>query len=62
MDAYDSNLVYWIWLSQINGIGPVIAKVLLNVFEIPQNIYKATKFELIDIKGIGSVGELLHSI
>ncbi|MCB2293917.1 DNA-processing protein DprA [Clostridium algoriphilum] len=55
MDAYDSNLVYWIWLSQINGIGPVIAKILLNVFENPQNIYKATKFELIDIKGIGSV-------
>ena len=55
MDIYDNCLVYWIWLSQINGIGPVSAKVLLNVFKTPQNIYKATKCELVDIHGIGNI-------
>jgi len=55
MDKYDSSLVYWIWLSQINGIGPVIAKVLLDVFKIRQNIYKANKSELENIRGIGRV-------
>jgi predicted Rossmann fold nucleotide-binding protein DprA/Smf involved in DNA uptake len=53
MATYDSGIVYWIWLSQINGIGPVIAKSLLNVFETPQNIYKATKYKLVNIHGIG---------
>jgi len=52
--TYDSDFVYWIWLSQINGIGPVIGKILLNVFKSPQNIYKATKSELVNIKGIGN--------
>ena len=54
MDKYDDELVYWIWLSQINGIGPVIARGLLNVFKNPQSIYKATKYELVNIQGIGS--------
>ena len=54
MDTYDSSLVYWIWLSKINGIGPVIAKALLTVFITPQNIYKASKSELVNISGIGS--------
>lgn len=53
MTKYDSGVVYWIWLSQINGIGPVISKVLLNVFKTPQNIYIATKSELVNIHGIG---------
>jgi len=55
MVNYDSGLIYWIWLSQINGIGPVIAKLLLNVFKTPQNIYKSTKGELMSIHGIGNV-------
>jgi len=55
MVTYDSSLVYWIWLSQINGIGPVISKVLLDFFQTPQNIYKANKSELEHIRGIGSV-------
>lgn len=54
MATYDSNLVHWIWLSQINGIGPITSKVLLNIFKTPQNIYKATKSELVDIHGIGN--------
>lgn len=55
MDIYNSSLVYWMWLSQINGVGPVIAKVLLDGFKTPQNIYKATKLELENIRGIGSI-------
>ena len=54
MARYESDLVYLIWLSQINGIGPVIEKVLLNVFQTPRNIYKATKGELLNIQGIGN--------
>ncbi|WP_443659383.1 helix-hairpin-helix domain-containing protein [Clostridium algidicarnis] len=54
MITYDSDLVYWIWLSEINGVGPVTAKVLLDVFKTPYNIYKAIKSELINIKGIGN--------
>jgi DNA processing protein len=53
MVNYDGELVYWIWLSQINGVGPVTAKVLLDVFKTPENIYKSTKCELIDVQGIG---------
>jgi DNA processing protein len=50
----DSDLLYWIWLSKINGVGPVIAKVLLDAFKTPENIYKATKDELININRIGN--------
>ncbi|MGH4139601.1 DNA-processing protein DprA [Clostridium sp.] len=53
MTEYCSGDVYWIWLAQINGIGPVMAKALLSVFKTPQNIYKATKYELINVDGIG---------
>jgi len=55
MDSYYSDAVYWIWLSEINGIGPVSAKALIDKFITPQNIYKATKYELENIRGIGSV-------
>lgn len=54
MDTYDSNVIYWIWLSQINGVGPVIGKALLDTFKTPQNIYKATRAELVNIDGIGN--------
>lgn len=54
MPTYDSSILYFLWLSLINGIGPVTAKILLKVFKTPQNIYKATKFELINIHGIGN--------
>lgn len=54
MVTNDSDLLYWIWLSQINGVGTVIAKVLLDVFKTPENIYKATKDELININRIGN--------
>jgi len=54
VETYDSNVIYWIWLSQINGIGPVIGKALLDDFKTPLNIYKATRAELVNIDGIGN--------
>lgn len=50
----DENL-YWIWLSQINGIGPVTSKKLLSKFKTPENIYKASKEDLKNIEGVGEV-------
>jgi DNA processing protein len=49
----NEELVYWLWLNNIKGIGPVTAKLLLDVFKEPENIYKADKNELEGIKGIG---------
>ena len=54
MNLSNSGLIYWIWLSQINGIGPVTAKNLLDTFKTPENIYKAAIDELVNISGIGS--------
>lgn len=48
----DKNL-YWIWLSQINGIGPITYRRLLDKFKIPENIYKASKEDFKNIDGIG---------
>lgn len=48
----DKNL-YWIWLSQINGIGPITCRRLLDKFKIPENIYKASKDDFKNIDGIG---------
>lgn len=38
--------IYWLWLSQINGIGPVTSKKLLKHFENPYNIYMANKDDI----------------
>ena len=45
--------LYWIWLSQINGIGPITCRRLLDKFKIPENIYKASKDDFKNIDGIG---------
>jgi DNA processing protein len=44
---------YWVWLSNINGIGPVTGKKLLNHFHTPERIYYAEKKELLKAKDIG---------
>lgn len=49
----DESLIYWIWLSELKGIGPVTAKTLLNRFETPVNIYRAQRDEIINLPGIG---------
>lgn len=46
-------MIYWIWLTQIEGIGPVSQQLLLGKFQVPENIYRATMEELTGCKGIG---------
>ena len=47
-------MIYWIWLTQISGLGPVKQKNLLKKFNSPRNIYQSSEDELIMCKGIGS--------
>lgn len=48
--------LYWIWLSQINGVCPITCKRLLNKSKLPENIYRASKEDLKNIEGIrGSI-------
>ena len=47
-------LTYWIWLNQLDGIGPVLSKRLLEVFNNPEQIYRASLNELQKIEGIGT--------
>ncbi|MGB4440520.1 MAG: DNA-processing protein DprA [Sedimentibacter sp.] len=44
---------YWIWLSLLKGIGPIIAKRLLAVFHNPENIFNADVEQLMNVQGIG---------
>jgi len=48
------SLLYQIALTKINGVGPVIARQLLNYFPDPEGIFRATKKELLTIPGIGN--------
>lgn len=44
---------YWIWLSRIEGLGPIKIKQLLDIYKTPERIWKLSKEELIRTKGIG---------
>lgn len=44
---------YWIWLSRIEGLGPIKIKELLKQYKTPENIWKLNKNELMQTKGIG---------
>ncbi len=46
---------YWLWLSIIKGLGPILGKRLLAKFKDPREIYAADKAELQTVKGIGDV-------
>ncbi len=46
---------YWIWLRQLNGIGAIMEKRLLNRFKSPKAIYEACEEELLSVEGIGIV-------
>lgn len=49
----EKQYLYWIWLNELKGVGPVTAKRLLQKFITPKNIYNATKEELKELCGIG---------
>lgn len=44
---------YWIWLSRLEGVGPIKIKRLLEIYKTPKIIWKLEKEELLKIKGIG---------
>ncbi|ACV64749.1 DNA protecting protein DprA [Desulfofarcimen acetoxidans DSM 771] len=45
---------YWIWLTQLKGIGPILQKKLLDKFGSPESIYLASGTELMTIAGINN--------
>lgn len=47
-------MIYWIWLNNLSGIGPVTQRALLKRFETPVDIYKA---KLEDLLNCSSVSE-----
>ncbi|WHH58924.1 DNA-processing protein DprA [Petroclostridium sp. X23] len=47
------DIVYWLWLTGINGIGSVKAAKLLRIFQKPEMVWRAGKKELESIQGIG---------
>jgi DNA processing protein len=51
----ETNLRYNLGLSLINGIGPVLARQLLNHFTDSAEIFKAKKKDLINVPGMGDV-------
>lgn len=46
-------MIYWIWLSQLEGIGSCIHKLLLKYFQTPERIYHSELDELLECDGIG---------
>ncbi|MDD4378205.1 MAG: DNA-processing protein DprA [Eubacteriales bacterium] len=46
---------YWIWLRTIKGLGSIIEKRLLSVFDNPKAIYNACEEELKSVYGIGAL-------
>lgn len=48
-------MLYYIWLSTIKGIGPIIQKRLLQNFKSPKNIYDADEEEIKKVVGIGDI-------
>jgi DNA processing protein len=44
---------YWIWLSRIDGLGPIKIKELLKIYNSPEVIWNLTKEELMNVDGIG---------
>lgn len=47
------DILYWIWLTELKGIGCNISKKLLDKFYTPLNIYNSTIEEIKLVKGIG---------
>lgn len=46
-------MIYWIWLSQIKGIGIQLQKALLSHFKDPRHVYFASKNELMQVRDFG---------
>lgn len=46
-------MIYWLWLTNLPGIGVLLQRQLLDRFGNPKRVYFATKDELILVKDIG---------
>ena len=55
---------YWIWFSQIKGLGSKRKQKLLKIYKTPENIYLLNKDELLRVNGIGEelANKILYSI
>ena len=42
---------YWIWLSNIQGLGSIRKQILLQRYKTPEKIYTLKKEEILQIKG-----------
>ena len=47
-------MIYWLWLSQIKGIGVQLQRALIEHFKDPEIIYYASKEQLMEVKNFGS--------
>jgi DNA processing protein len=43
---------YWIWLTMVTHVGPVLQKRLLDVFKSPEAVYESSEEELRKVKGM----------
>ena len=50
-----TNTQYYIWLSRIEKIGSIKLQKLLNKFKTPQNIWRASKEDLMQVEGVGEI-------
>ncbi len=48
-----SDPKYWVALSALQDVGPVLSKKLLSVFETPERIFDAEMADLLSVEGIG---------
>lgn len=46
-------MIYWIWLSQLEGIGTFTQRLLLQHFRFTERIYHSELDELLECNGIG---------
>lgn len=51
----NKKLQYQIALTQLDGVGHILSKVLLSHFQTPENIFSATRKDFLEIENIGAV-------
>jgi len=54
-DFVRDSLVYWVWLSSIPALGSVRGQRLLDFFGTPENIWNASKQNLLKVQELGPV-------
>lgn len=53
---------YWVWLSQLKGLGSVLQKRMIEYFKSPEGVYNSDMDELLKVEGIGKkLAESIYS-